>query len=297
MKILELYRDHSVHYKTEGHKHTRPGWVNVPCPFCTGNPGYHLGARLDGSQFVCWRCGGKAPKKAIAGILKIEENEAVQIIRQYGGVSKAKEVKRKPRAKSLKKPTGVGPLGKRHRKYLERRGYDPDILESIWDLEGTGPLSKLDNISYKHRIYTPIYWDGKEVSFQTRDITEKHQAKYMACPEAREVIPHKSILYGKQEAWGDVGIAVEGITDVWRLGTNAFATFGIKFTPKQVRAMAKQFSRVIILFDPDPQAIKQAKILENELAFRGVEVVNEFIETDPGDMTEEEAISLVRRFF
>ena len=42
MDIVQLYQDHNVDFMTEGHPHCRPGWVNTVCPFCTGNPGYHL---------------------------------------------------------------------------------------------------------------------------------------------------------------------------------------------------------------------------------------------------------------
>ena len=57
MKLIQLYQDYNVPFQTEGHKHCRDGWVNTECPFCTGNPGLHLGATLDGKIFTCWRDG------------------------------------------------------------------------------------------------------------------------------------------------------------------------------------------------------------------------------------------------
>ena len=158
-------------------------------------------------------------------------------------------------------------------------------------------MSKLDDIYYKNRILAPIYWDRKRVSFQTRDITDLHKAKYMACPEDRELIKHKHILYGKQHKWNDTGICVEGITDVWRMGYNAFAVFGIKFTRKQVRQITKHFKRVIILFDDDPQAIKQAKLLKAELLIRGVEAIIEDIKGDPASLMEQDAKNILKKFY
>ena len=43
MDILSLYQEHGVMIADEGHKHSRPGWVQTTCPFCTGHEGYHLG--------------------------------------------------------------------------------------------------------------------------------------------------------------------------------------------------------------------------------------------------------------
>lgn len=300
MKTLELLRDYSVPCQTEGHKHCRPGWVNMPCPFCVGNPGLHMGIQLDGKVATCWRCGWHPVSKTLAALTGVSETEIKKVMKEYGGRpagKKAAEPKVKIRAKAHKLPTDTGPIKKQHKLYLRKRKFNPKKIQAIWNILGTGPIAKLDDTKYNHRILAPIFWDGEQVSFQTRDITERHPAKYMACPEDRELIKHKHILYGKQEKWGDVGICVEGITDVWRLGTNSFATFGIKFTHKQVRQIANHFKRVLILFDDDPQAQEQAKKLQSELAFRGVEAVNIELENDPGSLSSAAAKDLVKKIY
>ena len=298
MDILRLYHDHGVPHETEGHKHCRPGWVNTACPFCTGNPGLHLGATLDGAMFVCWRCGWKPSRKALARLLGVREGELRTLLAPYGGTSRgrrAPEVRRRPRAKALKFPTGTGPMNARQRRYLSKRGFDPDQMERYWGLLGTGPASVLDQVNYRHRILVPILWDGQVVSFQTRDITGRHPAKYLACPEERELLPHKHLLYGRPTEWKeDVGLCVEGVTDVWRLGGKAFATFGIKYTHKQLRLIARTWRRVIIIFDNDPAAQSQARLLAADLAFRGVDTKNLILDTDPGDLSPEDAAALVR---
>jgi DNA primase len=180
----------------------------------------------------------------------------------------------------------------------------PDRLEREWNLMGTGPIATLDNgkegnakklINYKSRVLIPYIWDNQQVSFDTRDITNKSPYKYLACPKAREVIPHKDILYGNQEQWGNKGICVEGTTDVWRLGGKAFATSGIKFTTSQVRAISKTFKRVFIIFDgEESEAIKQARKLKRELEFQWVKAFIEKIKGDPGSMKEDDAKHLVK---
>lgn len=300
MKIIELYQDYAVPFVEEGHKHCRPGWVQVACPFCTGNPGYHLGYNLDEDYFHCWRCGGKFPDQVVSKLLNVSQHDAKSVIRNYGGVAfqRKKEKQVKVNLHPFKYPSNVSPLLSGHRKYLERRHFDPDKLASEWQVESTGPISMLDKVDYGKRIIFPIMWDGKVVSFQTRATSDKIEPKYMACPQAREIIEHQTILYGNPTGWQRRrGVCVEGVTDVWRLGKESFGVFGIDFTPQQVRAMTRRFDIIAVAFDPDPQAILQANKLVAELRFRGVEAFRVDIPTDPGDMSQDDADYLMRNIF
>jgi|SRR5690625_429887 len=296
MNAEKLFRDYRINYAEPGEDNYRDGWVNTQCPFCD-DASRHLGISDTGIA-NCWRCGWKPLSKAIAKLLNISEQQARSIIRQYGGKSRrqAKEVKRKPRAKALKLPLCT-PLQNRHKKYLTGRDFDPERIEKMWRLKGTGPIAKLDKTDYRFRIIAPIFWDNKMVSFQGRDITGKHKVKYMACPQDREIIEHQTVLYGRQGKWEDTGLCVEGITDVWRLGYRSFATFGIDFTRHQVREISKHFKRVLILFDPEPQAQKQANKLKKELLFRNVQTEIIDLQSDPGDLSEKDAKDLIKRIF
>ena len=296
MNIIQLFQDYSIPHATEGHKHCQPGWVNTTCPWCTGNPGMHLGYNLDEDYFHCWRCGWHPINETIEKLIGCTKTKVKEIIKTYGGVAhpSTHEPKVKIRRKAYRLPSGVIPLNAQHRRYLENRHFDPERVEVEWNLLGTGPVSLLDGIDYKHRIIIPIYWDGHQVSFQSRDITGKHHAKYMACPKDRELILHKHILYGQQQYWSDVGICVEGPIDVWRLGVNAFAVSGIEFTRKQVREIAHHFRRVAVVFDDDPQAIVQADKLVAELKFLDVDAWRVDIEGDPGGMSQTDADYLVK---
>jgi hypothetical protein len=297
MRILELYNDHHVDYATEGYKHCRPGWVNVPCPFCTGNPGYHLGFNIETNHYHCWRCGGKFPDKALSRILNIPVPEAKKLIKEYGGSSRTrrKETKAKINLSPFKYPSGEIKLKKNHKKYLTGRGFDPELLEAVWGVSGTGPVSYLDGINYSHRILAPIFWGGREVSFQTRHMKSTPDFKYMACPMAREEVHHQRILYGKPLEWGKRGVCVEGITDVWRMGAKSFSVFGIDYTPYQVKVIKSFFDEVVILFDPDPQALEQAKKLKWELEYFKISVHIEKIEQDPGSMSQDDADHLMKQ--
>ena len=297
MDIVRLYQDYSVDFLTEGHKHCRPGWANTPCPWCIGNEGYHLGYNLQNAFYICWRCGWHPITPTLSKLLNLKEHEVNKLIAKYGLLIPKlnKEPIVKIRAKAHRMPSNTGPLNDNHIRYLEKRNFDPNALKSTYLLVGTGPVSLLDGIDYKHRVIAPVIWNAEQVSFQGRDITGKDPLRYRACPEDRELIKHKHIIYGRQDLWKDVGIATEGVTDVWRLGTDSFCTFGIKYTHEQVRIIAKTFKRVAVCFDDDPQAITQANKLVSELKFRGVDAFRVDIEGDPGSMNQEEANYLVKQ--
>lgn len=306
--ILKLYRDFRVDHHTSGHKHCRTGWAQVPCPFCSGNVGYHLGYNYGENgkflgAFVCWRCGGHSPAKVISTILNIPKSAAKDILRRYrlsGYSGPSVDTKVNIKRGGFKYPGSTSEMKPHHKKYLSKRRFDPDYLEKEWGLLGTGPIAPLSvrtgrekkTIDYKSRIIAPIEWDGNVVSFQGRDITNRHKLKYLACPIERELLNLKSILYGKSD--GERCVLVEGITDVWRLGFGALAVFGIKYRLPQIKCL-KKYKKVFLLFDPDPQAKIQAEKIKNALQFRGVNVHNlEGFDTDPGDMKQDDANHLMK---
>jgi len=177
MDIIQLYQDYGIDYRTEGHKHCRPGWVNLECPFCTGNPGLHLGYNMEEDYFFCWRCGWHPIKGTISTLLNIPEKEVSGILRQYGGSSFISKPKTKVKISSLILPSNVRPLHKVHLSYLIERGFDPNQIIEDWKILGTGPTSILKTdgkiLDYRLRILLPISWNGEIVSFDTRDITKR----------------------------------------------------------------------------------------------------------------------------
>lgn len=293
MNIIKLYQDHNIPYATDG-PNCSPGWVVINCPHCD-DPSMHLGYSLKENYFRCWRCGWKPINKTIAKLLNTNEGSVVPIISRYGGEApRLKESVVRVGDKPFRYPSGIFPkLQNNHRQYLKSRGFDSDYLERLWSLQGTGPVSTLDGIDYKNRIIVPIHWDGRIVSFQGRTVG-KGIPKYRACPQDREIIPHKTILYGKQGSWSGTGICVEGVTDVWRLGSFAFATFGTTVTLAQIQQMSRYFKKVAVALDPDSSGNNAAESLIGELHLRGVKAWRAELDKDPGSMNREEAQVFVR---
>jgi DNA primase len=177
-----------------------------------------------------------------------------------------------------------------HKKYLQKRNFDADRLEAEWDLLGTGPVG-----DYKLRIIAPITFRGRVVSYQGRALSELASLKYKACRLDEEVIPHKTLLYGLDRASGHSAIVVEGITDVWRLGFGAVATFGVQWTREQI-VLLREYPRVFIMYDfGEAEAEEQGRRLAYALAGLGVSV--ELLldaQGDPADLSNEDAKLLMR---
>lgn len=243
--------------------------------------------------FYCWRCNWQPLDKTLSKLLGITKSQSMQLIKEYDlkktGFVKSSNDKITIKRKKFKLPSNLIPLKSNHKHYLKKRRFDPEQIIEDWEIQGTGPVSLLDEISYKHRIFIPIIYNGEMVSFQTRDITDKSKLKYMACPKNREIINHQHVLYGLDKVGKrNTPIIVEGVTDVWCLGFGAIATFGISYTNEQVNLITERFKKVVVMFDGERQAQRQAKMLCSELEFRGVETDNVLIQGDPAELTDEQ---------
>lgn len=290
MDILSLYKDYRIPIAEETDRHFHDGWINTPCPFCSGSPGFHLGYNTNDDYYHCWRCGGKRTVNVLMELLKVNRNEVYQIIRKYKGITIRSIKKPKVNLHPLKFPSLTGSLQKQHINYLAKRNFTTNDAE-FWDAVGTGPMSFLDGINYSNRILIPIYWEKEMVSFQARiikDALPSKVPKYMACPKKREKIEHQKILYRHKNAHSEKAVIVEGIMDAWRVGEYAAATFGISYTPYQVKEISRLFKKVVIWYDPEPQAQKQAHKLQAELEFRGLKVFNIVTEGDPAETQSKE---------
>lgn len=285
-------RDYQLSISPSGHKHHRAGWINIPCPYCRG-AGYHLGLPIGKPFGTCYKCGPRGMLDIIQHLLRVAPAQAWSILEKYstGAVYTEDEREDREAPTLLSLPEGAGRLRRPHLKYLVDRGFrDPDALAEDWNLLATGHTGP-----YKFRIIAPIYYRGKMVSFQGRDITGKSELKYKACPQDKEVIPHKHLLYGYDKIPSHSIIVVEGIVDVWKLGPGAVCTFGVKWTLEQLNKI-KEFPRRFIMFDSnEEEAQAQAEKLAASLsAFSGTTEIVELEEGDAGDLSMKEAHTFMK---
>lgn len=297
--IEDFCRDFGVDFAASGGKHTRPGWVQLRCPFCTGSSGWHLGYNLEKYYFNCWRCGWHPIADVLMLLAGVNFHDAKELIDRYkfknrisvsqlGGLGH-KESGTRVRAQL---PPGIEQkFLTPHKHYLEGRGFDPVSLIRKYKLKCIGKYG----LDFKHRILIPVVREGRIVSFHGRDVTGKSKLKYKACVREDEAFFHRDTLYNLQNVPGKTVVIVEGQIDAWRFGDGAVATFGINYTKAQI-LLLKNFSRRFVAFDgTEEQAIRQADKLATELSsFAGLTEIVDIGETDPGDMDQEEANEIMR---
>ena len=282
----EFCIDYNIEHWTYG-KNVSRGWVNVACPMCDDTSN-HGGFNKEGGYYHCWNCKHHPMQKVIMRLVGCSLPDAFNILRRYTVnsarwlLSDAEEVSK---VGYVSLPEFTGEMGKRHRRYLESRNFDPDRLIREFDLKGTGHIG-----DYKFRILAPITLGGQLISYQGRDITGKAELRYKACAKKDELIHHKYSLYNIDNVQGSRGLIVEGIADAWRMGNNSVATFGSSFTIQQVRMIAERFTKIFILYDSEEEAYNQAKELARMSSGLGVKAEVLTLDSgDPAGLTDDEA--------
>lgn len=288
---LKFLEDYNIDHSDEG-ENSAPGWMQIQCPFCFDNLD-HGGFNLKTGYYNCWKCGKHSTNEVITALLHVSKKEAYGIARKYNKYSPIFYNEKTPQtyAKKVEFPDFTYDLQKEHKSYLEKRGFDPDRVERKYKLKGTSYLG-----DYKFRIICPIFLEKKMISYQGRDITDKAKERYKACKKERQVKHHKHSLYNIDNANKESVIVVEGITDVWRLGNDSVALFGIEFTRAQAFLLAQKYKKVFILFDPGKVENLQAFDLGMILAGLGTQVEQiEIFDSDPGDLPYKEAFYLKKQ--
>jgi len=269
----------------EGHRHGRPGWVQIDCPWCgRGSGKFHLGFSLSTGAASCYQCGPHNPAAAIAHATGMSYAAARGLIDGVAYVGPAvRPVGR------LRLPVGVRPLADApaHCNYLRRRGFDPAVIADTW---GVGAITAAGRLAW--RLFIPIHHGGRVVSWTTRHIGTAPRNRYISAAAADEDIPHKSILYGADHAAHAV-IVHEGPLDAWATGPGAVATMGLGYTADQVAVLSRYLVRAIC-FDATDAAQRRADALADALApFSGTTYVVR-LETgeDAADAEEEELVAV-----
>jgi len=261
-----------------------PGWLNISCPLC-GDKSSHGGINPNGGYYHCWRCGGHPLKQIIRTLLNITYFEVEKILKEYSGIPDIYFKKQTfDSVKKVELPKGTVKLNHVHKNYLISRRFNPDVLEEKYKIQGTSYSG-----NYAYRIIIPIYLDGKLVSYQGRSYSDK-QIKYKACNQNNESIHHKNIVYNADNCKQDYVILVEGVTDVWRLGDDAAALFGMSFTDNQISFIKNRWKKVCVFFDPEIHAQKKAMKLACILSGLDIEVRTAYFPgDDPGSLSNEKA--------
>jgi hypothetical protein len=285
--------DRGIDYDTEG-KNVSSGWIGINCPFCGDDPSNHLGINLTTKRISCWRCGtNDSIKRLIVDTDQCSWSQANRTISRFIDPA-AGVLPWEPRvtAGQVKFPEeATKEFAPGHIDFLESRGFDPDEVVKKYDLYATWVAER-----HSFSIIAPIYHHHEMMSFVARDVLGFRDPKYVNASKEESVMPAKTLLYNA-DRMGHTALVVEGITDVWRIGDGAVATFGTMWTVAQV-AKLSGLKHVYVLFDADEQAQESARNLCNALALlvNGTTILK-LDKGDPADMPEDDVRHLKREIF
>lgn len=285
----ELCEEQGIDFREGGtHPSVSVGWVGINCPFCVEEDDFHMGYR---NGFVCWKCGPHRSGSVLAAILRIPLPRAIALAEtitpeddELIDGTEAEGAGRK-----LVVPPGVGPLLRMHAEYLRSRNLDPAEMVNTWELQGIGNGHGF----MSRRIWIPIQYRGKTVSWTSRAIDDDVERRYQAAGKNAERLSHKKLLFGEDQAGSGI-IVHEGPFDVFAVGRGATATCGTGVSPSQLKRIAKHPLRVIC-FDSSPMAQERARALVDTLSiFPGRTLRVELDAKDAGEAVPRELRRLRR---
>lgn len=289
MDIVSLFKDYGIKPSADSH-HFSSEFLQTKCVFCD-DPSDHLGWHVSGEFVNCFRCGGHSIEWALQKLLNLSREQVNVLMKQYegrGSVAVRDKLNERKEAQAAEIKLPGYPFEKQHKRYLEKREFDSEYIMKKYQLLGTGVGGE-----WKYRIIIPIYFRGKLVSFQGRDITDKQRLRYKSLEVEKSVMHYKHTLYGLDECTGDTIVVMEGPFDVWRWGDGAVATYGTAVTEWQVRLLSWYY-KVFFLFDAEEEAQRLALKAARKLACMGVkvEVIDLEMGCDPAELTRSEVWEL-----
>ena len=264
--VRQILRDYDVGFAEAPHPNISPGCVGVCCPFC-GDHNFHLGVFLDHGNWSCWRCKKSGRLSflisSITGVSSRQIGQEIRqqdtrpprnmtiqdLVRQRLAESKATPSPPQPskvpplptEAKAIEPKPPWKPL----RAWLHRRQF------TIADCQRWGALYAPCG-AYGYRLILPIHdIRGRYAGFQGRDVTDTSEQPYRFPPDG---FHSGNYLYGFHQVRGKLIIITEGIFDVWRIGKNAVASFGVGLSAAQRHLLYTEAYRLILAWDGETVA-------------------------------------------
>jgi hypothetical protein len=295
-----LLEDLGIEYSEHG-KNIGSGWIGLECPFC-GDSSNHCRINLQANTFNCWVC---QEKGTIIKLLKkltgksyqhisnlILNHTKVNLYTQTDEYNPTQlNVNSQFRREWVSWPTPIlDHLPPLHRKYLESRNFDPDLITSKYQLRFTPNVGR-----YRFGIIAPIILNGKKISWIFADIIRNEsRKKYIKCPNSMSIIPPNSCLYNIDSVTS-TAILVEGIADTWRCGNGFVATMTKSITSDQILTLVKKnVKKVFVMFDSDAKSRAEETALKLSSLFETG--IIELSEGDPADLSLNEVYE-VRKLF
>jgi hypothetical protein len=316
MDLLELLTERGIDAATSG-GNVKKGCVGIACPFCGDDPSQHMMIDAQRGNWWCWRNpnhSGRDLAYLLARLFGISYEAAYGLIKPSRELLGAWNQNRSASPLEPAPQRGNGSstpfqaAGLR-RLYLSSRnsrfwGYlmDRGFTKNWKDLADRYNLHCALTGDFRNRIVWPVNAGHTIIGYTGRCIDGGH-LRYLSLP-GDEVKKH--LLWENTLAFGGRRLfIVEGPMDAMKLDwtfycedirDRATCLFGVNQTAEQltaIRRLAPGYKQVLIMFDPG--AVSTALNLKRALSDLHPRVV-QVPETaeDPGDMTREEILQLLK---
>lgn len=258
--VRRVYTWFDAHYRM---RKSTQGWYTFDCPYCDGV--HKMAVHFKYGIVKCWKC--EARMRVMDFISDIEGLNFYQTRVMLYSMKQSDfvvDVDRslKRRVGSLNLPKGFNyildgdtVLARRARTYLEGRGFDLNLLDSM----GVGYCTddSDDKDSYFGYIILPFVRGGELVYYIARDYIGNF-LRYRNPPKDSVGIGKSELLFNEDALLvEDRVFVVEGVFDALTLGKEGTATLGWSMSSYQKSAYIKSPCKEIV-FVPDKDFYKQA---------------------------------------
>ncbi len=293
MDIKNILRELNIEFREHGESgQVSRGWVGIRCPKCSPDGKFKCGINIRTLGMFCFKCGRLPVAPTLASAANRPLRDIYPILKQIDRLASTGD-EFTPIAVPTghyQPPVGVGELLPVHRRYLEKRGFNPDYVSEHWGIRGIGRDGK-----HKWRLFIPVFHNGKPSAWTTRTVGQDVEPRYLSSPPELSGVLLKHCLFGSEHARHSVAI-VEGPFQAMRIGDGAVAVLGIGFTEAQV-VLLSRYPRRTVCFDREAGAQRRASALADALcAFPGETNVVQLSGPQPDSSPPEEIQELRERF-
>lgn len=236
---IPLFEEAGIPWRNQG-KNTSKRNVNICCPFCGDDVGYHLACSVAKDVYYCYRepthNGGNIPKMLVACGLDWTTAKALLDSHSDGqGYTRVEEKKETtPQTQRWERFEPITATeGRACLRYMQRRGF-PNALEvaSRYDLR----YAELG--SWAKRLILPVTENGEVVSWTARALWAEPNLKYKA-----DKTMHAGLVYAPRLP-RDKALIVEGPLDALKIDAAqgdwaALALMGKGLNPQKIMRLLK----------------------------------------------------------
>ena len=315
--IIEILDYYNVEYRTSGKNVSQGKTLVVNCPFCGDDVGFHMGIRLDGSAYGCWRNSlhrGKNVGRVLQKLLGIsyeiinsllgksdvvEDNEIVKLRDKlsFTNIIKKTESKKLELLPEFKDIYNKG-ITKKFYDYLLDRGFeDVDNLIKKYNLKCC-LLGK-----YEYRIIIPIYFKNQLVTWTSRTIRDDEKVRYITLSE-ESILKTSDLLFNYDFIirGGNTLFITEGPFDSIKTQEylprfyNSTCLFTKHITPAQISLfyeLKDKYDKYVILLDRGEEKAS-IELLQRLEFIKNIKIkrLSKDIK-DPGELTREQVQILI----